>query len=89
LDVVGVPVTVPGGSEAAPFDRVLSTVAAPRVPYAWVAQTRPGGLVVTPWNSVYKPAGLLSLAVGADGTATGGLVNTTISFMPLASPTGE
>lgn len=45
-----------------------------------VAQTRPGGLVVTPWNSVYKSAGLLSLAVGADGTATGGLVNTTISI---------
>ncbi len=67
----------------APFDRVLSTVAAPRVPYAWVAQTRPGGLVVTPWGSAYEPVGLLSLAVGADGTATGGLVNNTISFMQL------
>jgi protein-L-isoaspartate O-methyltransferase len=72
-----------GCPEAAPFDRVLSTVAAPRVPYAWVAQTRPGGLVVTPWNSAYKPAGLLSLTVGPDGTAAGGLANTTISFMPL------
>ncbi len=65
------------------FDRVLSTVAAPQVPYAWVAQTRPGGLVVTPWTSAYKPAGLLSLTVGTDGTASGGLVNTTISFMEL------
>ncbi|MGH3800647.1 MAG: methyltransferase domain-containing protein, partial [Pseudonocardiaceae bacterium] len=72
-----------GHPPGAPFDRVLSTVAAPRVPYAWVAQTRPGGLVVTPWGSAYKPAGLLSLTVGADGTATGGLVNTTISFMEL------
>jgi hypothetical protein len=62
---------------------VLSTVAAPRVPALWVAQTRPGGLVVTPWSSAYEPAGLLSLTVGPDGTATGGLVNTTISFMPL------
>jgi hypothetical protein len=53
------------------------------VPYAWVSQTRPGGLVVTPWSSAYQPAGLLSLAVAADGTATGGLVNTTISFMDL------
>ncbi len=43
-----------GDPEGAPFDQVISTVAAPRVPYAWVAQTRPGGLV-----------------------------NTTISFMPL------
>lgn len=67
----------------APFDRVLSTAAAPRVPYAWVAQTRPGGLVVTPWGSAYDPAGLLSLTVDADATATGGLVNTTISFMEL------
>jgi hypothetical protein len=62
---------------------VLSTVAAPRVPYAWVAQTRPGGLVVTPWGSAYKHAGLLSFTVHADGSAIGGLVNTTISFMEL------
>jgi protein-L-isoaspartate O-methyltransferase len=67
----------------APFDRVLSTAAAPRVPYPWIAQTRPGGLVVTPWNSPYQPAGLLSLTVAPDGTATGSLVNTTISFMQL------
>ena len=66
-----------------PFDRVLSTAAAPQVPYAWVTQTRPGGLIVTPWNSPYQPAGLLSLTVAPDGTATGGLVNTTISFMQL------
>jgi protein-L-isoaspartate O-methyltransferase len=65
-----------GRPDRAPFDRVLSTVAAPRVPYAWVAQTRPGGLVLTPWGSAYKPAGLLSLTVRTDGTATGGLVNT-------------
>ncbi|MGB8963619.1 MAG: methyltransferase domain-containing protein, partial [Pseudonocardiaceae bacterium] len=72
-----------GHPAGAPFDRVLSTVAAPQVPYAWVAQTRPGGLVVTPWGSAYEPVGLLSLTVGADGTATGDLANTTISFMQL------
>jgi protein-L-isoaspartate O-methyltransferase len=72
-----------GDPTGAPFDRVLSTVAAPRVPYAWVAQTRPGGLVLTPWSSAYEPAGLLSLTVRPEGTATGGLINTTISFMEL------
>lgn len=72
-----------GHRQGAPFDRVLSTVAAPRVPYEWIAHTRPGGLVVTPWSSAYKPAGLLSLTVGSDGTATGSLINKTISFMPL------
>lgn len=72
-----------GHRAGAPFDRVLSTVAAPRVPSEWVAQTRPGGLVLTPWGTAYEPAGLLSLTVCEDGTATGRLVNTTISFMPL------
>ena len=72
-----------GYPAGAPFDRVLSTVAAPRVPYPWVSQTRPGGLVVSPWSSAYDPAGLLSMTVEADGRATGGLVNSTISFMPL------
>lgn len=72
-----------GCPDRAPFDRVLSTVAAPQVPYPWVAQTGPGGLVVTPWGTAYDPGGLLSLTVQADGTATGGLVNTTISFMEL------
>ena len=74
---------VHGHLAGAPYDRVLSTVAASRLPWAWVAQTRPGGLVVTPWSTAYKPAGLLSLTVSADGTASGGLTNTTISFMPL------
>ncbi|MGH3916191.1 MAG: methyltransferase domain-containing protein [Pseudonocardiaceae bacterium] len=72
-----------GYHKRAPFDRVMSTAAVFRVPYAWVAQTRPGGMVVTPWSSTYKPAGLLSLTVGEDGIATGGLVNKTISFMSL------
>ena len=62
---------------------MLSTVAAPQVPYEWVAQTRTNGRVVTPWSSTYKPAGLLSVTIRADGTATGGLLNTTVSFMPL------
>jgi len=35
----------------APYDRVLSTASVQQVPYAWVAQTRPGGRVVTPWGT--------------------------------------
>ncbi|MEV6822243.1 methyltransferase domain-containing protein [Nocardiopsis dassonvillei] len=60
-----------GVPEAAPFDRVLATVAAKQIPYAWVEQTRPGGTVLTPWGNDYAATVLLRLVVGADGTATG------------------
>lgn len=89
LTGVGYDVTVVTGDGArgypprAPYDRVLATVAAPQVPYEWVAQTRPGGLVITPWGTTYHSAGLLTLRVGDDGTATGRLVDNTVSFMSL------
>ncbi|MGH3798904.1 MAG: methyltransferase domain-containing protein [Pseudonocardiaceae bacterium] len=66
----------------APYDRILSTAAVGHVPYAWVAQTRPGGRVVTPWGTAYLNGALLSLTVGDDGTATGRLVDN-VAFMWL------
>jgi protein-L-isoaspartate(D-aspartate) O-methyltransferase len=66
----------------APYDRIISTAAVTEVPYAWVAQTRPGGLVLIPWANAYYPGGLLSLTVDEDGTATGGIV-ADVSFMWL------
>ena len=66
----------------APYDRVISTVAAAEVPYAWVAQTRPGGRVLTPWGTSYYPGGLLALTVHPDSTATGRIVGPA-SFMRL------
>ncbi|MGQ0778544.1 MAG: methyltransferase domain-containing protein [Pseudonocardiales bacterium] len=65
-----------------PYDRVLSTAAVQQVPYAWVAQTRPGGRVVTPWGTAYLNGALMSLTVGEDGTATGHLVGN-VAFMWL------
>jgi protein-L-isoaspartate(D-aspartate) O-methyltransferase len=71
-----------GHPARAPYDRIISTAAVTEVPYAWVAQTRPGGLVLTPWATAYYPGGLLSLTVEEDGTATGGIV-ADVSFMWL------
>ncbi|QBI56778.1 methyltransferase domain-containing protein [Streptomonospora litoralis] len=44
-----------------PYDHVLATVAARRVPPAWVAQTRSGGTIVTPWGPGFTSAALLRL----------------------------
>ncbi|TDQ55109.1 methyltransferase domain-containing protein [Actinorugispora endophytica] len=65
---------VEGVPDYAPYDRVLATVAAKNVPYAWVEQTRPGGVIVTPWGNDYLGHRLLRLEVGTDGTASGRVV---------------
>jgi protein-L-isoaspartate(D-aspartate) O-methyltransferase len=72
-----------GYSPQAPYDRVISTVAAAEVPHAWVTQTRPGGLVLTPWGTAYYPGGLLALTVDQDGTTATGRIIGPASFMWL------
>lgn len=71
-----------GYQPEAPYGRILSTAACHTVPYAWVEQTKAGGRIVTPWGSEFYNWGLLSLDVHADGTATGGIVDTA-AFMRL------
>jgi protein-L-isoaspartate(D-aspartate) O-methyltransferase len=66
----------------APYDRVLCTAGCHRVPYAWVAQCAPGGLIVTPWETPYLSSALLRLVVAGDGTASGHFVERA-SFMSL------
>lgn len=60
-----------GWPARAPFDRVISTVAVRRVPYHWVAQTRPGGRILTPWGTALHNGVLADLHVGPHGTAHG------------------
>lgn len=70
-----------GAAEHAPYDRVLSTAAANKVPYAWVEQCAEGGLIVTPYTGEGHRWALLSLTV-SDGKAVGGMEGTA-AFMPL------
>ncbi|MFZ0118549.1 MAG: methyltransferase domain-containing protein [Pseudonocardiaceae bacterium] len=91
LAIAGHPVSVVCGDGAmgyprgAPYDRVLVTCAViGEVPYSWVEQTSPGGLVVAPWGTPYKRSALLRLRVSEDGTACGRFVKGVyLSFMSM------
>ncbi|MGH3157203.1 MAG: protein-L-isoaspartate O-methyltransferase family protein [Streptosporangiaceae bacterium] len=61
-----------GARSHAPFDRVLATAAAHTIPYAWVKQTRDGGLIVAPYTGRGHRGALLVLTVNR-GVATGQL----------------
>ncbi|MGW5876000.1 methyltransferase domain-containing protein [Nocardiopsis terrae] len=60
-----------GWPARAPFDRVISTVAVKRVPYHWIAQSQPGGKILTPWGNAFHNGVLADLRVGSRGTASG------------------
>ncbi|MGW1175332.1 methyltransferase domain-containing protein [Kitasatospora sp. NPDC002543] len=64
-----------------PYDRIHSTAAVQQVPIAWIGQTRPGGVIVTPWGTPYANAGLLRLEVGGPGEPSCGRFVGNVSFM--------
>ncbi|WP_158674571.1 methyltransferase domain-containing protein [Streptomyces hoynatensis] len=68
-----------GVSARAPFDRVHVTCGVSAIPYPWIAQTRPGGIIVLPWSGNHRA---LRLTVGEDGTAIGDF-HGECAFMPL------
>jgi len=88
LAATGYPVTVITGDGAqgypphAPYDRIIATAAVHQVPYPWVAQTRPGGKILTPWANHYHNGALVCLTVQTDGTAQGRIVGN-VAFMEL------
>lgn len=71
-----------GYRPGARYDRVIATCTVHRVPYRWVEQTRPGGLIVTPLGAPLDPGGIAQLTVAAGGTASGRF-QLGSSFMPL------
>lgn len=85
----GVSPTVVAGDGAggyppnAPYDRVIATASVRRVPPAWITQTRPGGIILTPWGTAFDNGALARLTARGDGTATGPFVDNTVAFMWL------
>ncbi|MFI8516707.1 ATP-grasp peptide maturase system methyltransferase [Streptomyces sp. NPDC085481] len=69
-----------GHPHRAPYDRVIATCAVRRIPYTWIRQTNPGGIVLGTVGSWPWGTGLAKLTVGDDGTAEGSFVGRS-SFM--------
>ncbi|HXT44544.1 MAG TPA: methyltransferase domain-containing protein [Pseudonocardiaceae bacterium] len=74
-----------GWCAGAPFDRIIVTAAVKlgRVPYAWVEQTAPGGMILTPLKTDFTAGPLVAFTVGQDGTAIGRVAPLRVAFMEL------
>ncbi|MFJ5884457.1 protein-L-isoaspartate(D-aspartate) O-methyltransferase [Kitasatospora cineracea] len=61
-----------GCSDGAPYDRVVVTYGVREIAQAWIAQSRPGGVVLVPWGTDFSPLdAVVRLEVAPDGTACG------------------
>ncbi|MEU8887137.1 methyltransferase domain-containing protein [Streptomyces sp. NPDC048442] len=73
----------PDGSGAG-YDRVVATVGVRSVPWAWVRQTLPGGVVVAPWGVNYANGdAVVRLVVADDGASASGPFMGPVEFMKL------
>ncbi|MFI0988103.1 methyltransferase domain-containing protein [Streptomyces exfoliatus] len=73
-----------GCAERAPYDRIVATCAVPSVPYPWLAQCRPGALVLAPLST-----GLLLLRVRDATHAEGRFLATSAYFVALRGAAGR
>lgn len=72
-----------GYPDEALYDRVISTAAVREtVPRAWLTQTRPSGLIVTPWGTDYCNGVMLTLHATTEGSAIGRF-QSDLAFMRL------
>jgi protein-L-isoaspartate(D-aspartate) O-methyltransferase len=77
-----------GHPGSGPFDRVIATAAAGRVPPAWAEQTRPGGRVLVPWTTDFHNGALVAFTVARDATMRGRIVDN-VAFMRLRDQRGK
>jgi protein-L-isoaspartate(D-aspartate) O-methyltransferase len=71
-----------GWPEQAPFDAIVVTAAAPRVPEALVEQLKPGGRMVIPVGASHEAQELLLVVKRADGSVERKSV-LPVRFVPL------
>lgn len=63
-----------GHTSHAPYSGVIATYSVTRVPWAWVEQTRPGGVLVVPFDTGLRRQFLTRFTVTDQGTAVGQVV---------------
>ncbi len=73
-----------GFPERAPYDRIIVTCGVRDIPYAWVEQTAPGGIILVPWGTYYGPAEATArLVVAEDGRSASGPFTRPVGFMRM------
>lgn len=71
-----------GWAAGAPYDRVLITASLREIPADIVRQTRPGGIIVSPYATEYGGEAVVRLTVQEDGSASGPFVGSS-AFMRI------
>ncbi|SDN66584.1 methyltransferase domain-containing protein [Actinacidiphila guanduensis] len=69
----------------ATYDRIVATASVRRVPPAWRARLRPGGIMVVPLKGELAGGMVARLTKLPDGAAAGHILHTPAAFMPLRS----
>ncbi|MFI6770098.1 methyltransferase domain-containing protein [Streptomyces sp. NPDC050355] len=92
LDRFGLPVEVVHGdgflghAKRAPYDRIIATCGLRKVPFAWVEQSSPGGVILVPWGTYYGPSEATArLVVAEDRRSASGPFSRPVAFMRMRS----
>lgn len=75
-----------GYAKRAPYDRVIATCGMRTIPFAWVEQSSPGGVILVPWGTYYGPGEATArLVVADDRRSASGPFTRPVAFMRMRS----